>query len=547
MKILILTHYFWPENFKINELAEFLNKKNKITVLTGFPSYPNKELFNKTVKSKLYKYKNIEIIRVPIFKRKKNRFSIFLNYLSFLISLSTVGIVKLLNRKFDLILVFGTSPPSVMIPAIILSKIKKIKIAFWVLDLWPETLISMNIIKNKLILKIIEYYTSFIYNFSSLIFAQSKAFIRKIKNKCNNKKKIKYLPTWADDQLIGEIDRNNSKLFKKYFFYITFTGNIGEAQDFDNILNAAELIKNNDKIKWLIVGDGSKLEWLKKQIKKKELFDNFILTGHISKKQIPQILNKSDCLLVTLKKGGIDEFTVPGKLSNYMVSKKPILGMINGETLDIIKNLVAKIDIRRAQVLVEAIIVELSETAAKSLGVETFFKGDSDSDIPIGLTRFADGGPDLLAITGALATLYFTGITLNVYSQIGLVMLIGLVAKNAILIVEFANQLREEGKSIRDAVKESAAARLRPILMTTIATVFGAMPLALATGAGAESRSSIGWVIVGGVTFSTVLSLFVVPTLYSLLARFTKPSSHISDKLRELEDKYKKIKIQTAK
>ena len=152
-----------------------------------------------------------------------------------------------------------------------------------------------------------------------------------------------------------------------------------------------------------------------------------------------------------------------------------------------------------------------------------------------------------LAITGALATLYFTGITLNVYSQIGLVMLIGLVAKNAILIVEFANQLREEGKSIRDAVKESAAARLRPILMTTIATVFGAMPLALATGAGAESRSSIGWVIVGGVTFSTVLSLFVVPTLYSLLARFTKPSSHVADKLRELEDKYKKIKVQTAK
>ena len=151
-----------------------------------------------------------------------------------------------------------------------------------------------------------------------------------------------------------------------------------------------------------------------------------------------------------------------------------------------------------------------------------------------------------LAITGALATLYFTGITLNVYSQIGLVMLIGLVAKNAILIVEFANQLREQGRSIRDAVKESAAARLRPILMTTIATVFGAMPLALATGAGAESRSSIGWVIVGGVTFSTVLSLFVVPTLYSLLARFTKPSSHIADKLRGLEDEYSKNNIQTA-
>ena len=149
-----------------------------------------------------------------------------------------------------------------------------------------------------------------------------------------------------------------------------------------------------------------------------------------------------------------------------------------------------------------------------------------------------------LAITGALATLYLTGITLNVYSQIGLVMLIGLVAKNAILIVEFANQLREQGRSIKDAVKESAAARLRPILMTTIATVFGAMPLALATGAGAESRSSIGWVIVGGVTFSTLLSLFVVPTLYNLLARFTKPSSHIADKLGVLEDKYNQSDVQ---
>ena len=337
MKILILSHYFWPENFKINELAEFLSKNNKITVLTGYPSYPSKELFNKINKSKLYKYKNIEIIRVPILSRKKNRFSIFLNYLSFLFSLSTFGVIKLLNKKFDLILVFGTSPPSVMIPAIILSKIKKAKIAFWVLDLWPETLKSMNIIKNKLIIKIIELYTSYIYNFSSLIFAQSKAFVRQIQKKCKKKDKIVYLPTWADDQSIKNTDHNNLNFFKKNFFYITFTGNIGAAQDFYNILNAAEHIKNNRRIKWLIVGDGSKLVWLREQIKKKKLFNNFILTGHINKNKIPQILKKSDCLLITLKKGGIDKFTVPGKLSNYMIAKKPILGMINGETLDIIK------------------------------------------------------------------------------------------------------------------------------------------------------------------------------------------------------------------
>lgn len=143
-----------------------------------------------------------------------------------------------------------------------------------------------------------------------------------------------------------------------------------------------------------------------------------------------------------------------------------------------------------------------------------------------------------LAVTGALGTLLLTGITLNVYSQIGMVMLIGLVAKNAILIVEFANQLREQGLDVREAVIRSATARFRPILMTTIATVCGAIPLALATGAGAESRASIGWVVIGGVSFSTVLSLFIVPVLYMLLARFTKPSSHVAERLRSLESEH---------
>ncbi|WP_310565027.1 efflux RND transporter permease subunit [Hydrogenophaga sp.] len=124
-----------------------------------------------------------------------------------------------------------------------------------------------------------------------------------------------------------------------------------------------------------------------------------------------------------------------------------------------------------------------------------------------------------LSMLGALLALKFTGGTLNVFSQIGLITLVGLITKHGILIVEFANQLREEGKSQLDAVKESAALRLRPILMTTGAMVLGAIPLALATGAGAESRQQIGWVIVGGMSLGTLLTLFVVPTMYMLLSR----------------------------
>jgi multidrug efflux pump len=124
-----------------------------------------------------------------------------------------------------------------------------------------------------------------------------------------------------------------------------------------------------------------------------------------------------------------------------------------------------------------------------------------------------------LSMTGALLALYLAGGTLNVYSQIGLVTLVGLITKHGILIVEFANQLQDEGRSKLDAVMEAAVLRLRPILMTTGAMVLGALPLALATGAGAESRQQIGWVIVGGMSLGTLLTLFVVPTMYTLLTR----------------------------
>jgi multidrug efflux pump len=128
-----------------------------------------------------------------------------------------------------------------------------------------------------------------------------------------------------------------------------------------------------------------------------------------------------------------------------------------------------------------------------------------------------------LSMVGALLALKFTGGTLNVYSQIGLITLVGLITKHGILIVEFANQLRQQGRSSLEAVIESASLRLRPILMTTGAMVLGALPLALAGGAGAESRQQIGWVIVGGMSLGTLLTIFVVPTVYTLAARRRAP------------------------
>ena len=144
-----------------------------------------------------------------------------------------------------------------------------------------------------------------------------------------------------------------------------------------------------------------------------------------------------------------------------------------------------------------------------------------------------------LALTGALGAMLWAGLSVNVYTQIGMIMLIGLIAKNGILIVEFANQLRDRGQDIRSAVRDAAVIRLRPILMTTIATALGATPLAFATGAGAEAREALGMVIIGGVSFASLLSLFVVPVLYLALARFTKPTGHIERLLTSMESEHR--------
>ena len=122
-----------------------------------------------------------------------------------------------------------------------------------------------------------------------------------------------------------------------------------------------------------------------------------------------------------------------------------------------------------------------------------------------------------IALTAGLYTLFLTGTSINVYSQIGFLMLIGLITKNGILVVEFANQLRKKGMSVDEAIFESSLIRLRPVLMTTISTLLGAVPLVMSSGAGAESRYSMAIVVLGGITLSSLITLYLVPALYRLI------------------------------
>jgi HAE1 family hydrophobic/amphiphilic exporter-1 len=138
-----------------------------------------------------------------------------------------------------------------------------------------------------------------------------------------------------------------------------------------------------------------------------------------------------------------------------------------------------------------------------------------------------------LGLACAAIALLVTGSSLNVYSQIGLVLLVGVMAKNGILIVEFANQLRDRGDSVREAIETSCRLRLRPVMMTMIATVVGGVPLVMAQGAGAEARIALGWVIVGGLGFATLVTLFITPVAYLLIARFTTPHAHEEERFHQ--------------
>ncbi len=140
-------------------------------------------------------------------------------------------------------------------------------------------------------------------------------------------------------------------------------------------------------------------------------------------------------------------------------------------------------------------------------------------------------------LAAAVYALVLAGISLNIYSQIGLIMLIGIMAKNGVLLVEFADQLRSEGRDVNQAVLDAATIRIRPIMMTVISTVLGALPLILSSGAGAEARVSIGWVVFGGLGIAALFTLFLTPVVYLLIARFTGSRGGQTDQLEaELQD-----------
>jgi len=340
MRILIVSQYFWPENFRINDLAVGLKEKGHIvTVLTGLPNYPEGffypgyTLFNKQREI----WQGIEIIRAREFPRGRNKsWRLALNYFSFVLSSSWKAVC--LRKHFDKVLVFQQSPIFLTIPAIIVKKKFKIPLYIIVQDLWPESLLFTGKTKSKIILNLVSRFSDYIYHQANCLFLPSNGFRSSLLKRGIANSTMFFLPNSTESYYRPEeIDNKYAHLFSGKQ-HILLAGNIGEAQGLELIIEAAKnLYPLYPGLRWILVGDGRMRLKLMQTVIELGLSEVFLFPGRFDPIEVPKLIAWSDATLLTLKKDPLFTITVPSRLQTYMACGKPILASIDGEAAELIR------------------------------------------------------------------------------------------------------------------------------------------------------------------------------------------------------------------
>jgi colanic acid biosynthesis glycosyl transferase WcaI len=342
MKILVVSQYFWPENFRINDLVkEWVRRGHHVTVLTGIPNYPSGKIFEayRVDPEKFLNYEGTRIVRVPMVSRGTGGARLLLNYLSFVVGSVLWGPWRLRGVAADVIFVFEPSPVTVGLPAVFLGKLKRAPVVFWALDLWPETLAAMGVVRSPLLLSLVGHLVRFIYDRCTLVLGQSRSFLNSIAKHCTDKEKIRYFPSWAEDVFAQADTKPAAEVaVMPNGFNVVFAGNIGEAQDMPAVLDAAERLKDSNAVRWIIVGDGRKSEWLRTEVIRRGLQDKVLLPGRFPVERMPSFYAHADALLVSLKRDPVFSMTIPGKVQSYLMAGIPLIGMLDGEGAAVIRD-----------------------------------------------------------------------------------------------------------------------------------------------------------------------------------------------------------------
>lgn len=335
-KILIVTEYFYPEEFKINEIAlEWQKKGYDVDVLTNFPTYPAGKIFD-GYENRWYQKDNYEGVTVYRVKSvtgyKGSLFKKLLKYFSFMFFGTFVALR--IGKRYDYIFGFDIAALTSMVPAILIKKVYKKKVTLWIQDVWPDSVYAYGFKKTRLLSFFLNGFVKFIYKNSSNFAVSGQGFIEKVKTYSIDKK-IEYLPNWADD---FNKDLEPFMFSKEEKIHFTFAGNVGKVQNLDNIIQAFSLLSEEllSKSQFNIIGDGSHLEHLKIVVEKYNL-SNIVFWGRKPRDEMYKYFQASDFLLVSLIDKPIFSLTVPAKVQTYIAANKPILAIVNGDAADIIR------------------------------------------------------------------------------------------------------------------------------------------------------------------------------------------------------------------
>ena len=338
MRVLLVTQYFHPENFKSNDVAfEMARRGHDVTVLTGLPNYPGGKIFDGygLFRRRVEAVNGVKVLRTLVIPRGKGGgVRLALNYLSWAFIASIWAFFMALFRKYDAVIVHETSPITQGFPALVVKAIQRIPMYFWVLDLWPESLQAAGNVNNRYVLGFFSKIAALMYRNSSKILMSSKGFRESILDKGDFEDKLVYFPNWAEDVFSTVEAKPLPELPDG--FKVMFAGNIGEAQDFENVMNAALLLKGTG-VRMVIVGDGRKKQWVDRFVEENMLQDVVYMMGRYPLEYMPSFFDKADVLFLSLKDEYIFSFTTPAKLQAYMASGKPVVAMINGEARKLIE------------------------------------------------------------------------------------------------------------------------------------------------------------------------------------------------------------------
>ena len=334
MKILIVTQYYWPENSRVTDIAESLQKRGyHVTVLTGLPNYPQGYIYEgyEKGKNRIQEHNGVHIIRAKLIERRHNLLYRFLNYYSFPYYGSKLA--KELPGDFDAVLAMEESPIMLVKPAIIYGKKHNKPSVMYEMDLWPESLLAGGIKKDSFIYEHYKKVSAKIYSQFDKIIVSTKEHISYIKTlpDCNSLN-IDYLPQYAE----SIFEETDFEAADDGVIDLMFAGNVGKAQSIDVIIKAAELLKDDSKFKFHIVGSGSELENAKK-LASYSANNNIVFYGQKSLSEMPELYKMADAMLVSLENKPYANMTIPGKVQSYMASGKAIIGSINGSCAAFIK------------------------------------------------------------------------------------------------------------------------------------------------------------------------------------------------------------------